>query len=750
MKKSNETYKPRTKHLNDNGTPKYTNSLFLETSPYLLQHAHNPVNWYPWGKEAFTKAAELGYPIFLSVGYSTCHWCHVMEEESFEDLEIAEFLNKNYISIKVDREERPDIDAIYMSAVQSLTGKGGWPLSLWLTNDQKPFYGGTYFPARDGDYGVQYGFLTILKKIKEIVASKSDEVHKTAQELADIISSQFKLNQPKSSLQSGTGTETGTRTGIMPEMLPEEDSLHLVADYYYQTFDFINGGLIGAPKFPSSFPIRLILRYYRRTQKNKFLQMINLTLSNMANGGIYDHVGGGFHRYSTDEDWLVPHFEKMLYDNALLVVAYAEAYQVTRNEDFIQICRKTLDYILREMTSEDGAFYSSTDADSLNSSGHREEGIFFTWALDEIEAILDAKEAKFIKYYYGVTEKGNFEGRNIFYVSKPIVEVAEKLALTTKEAEEILSSALNKLYKARAERPAPIRDEKILTSWNALMISAFAKVGFILNDNRYLLAAKNATIFILKKLFINGRLYRSFTDGQARLNGYLDDYTFLIAALLDLYEATGEIKWYKNAVNLDETLNKFYEDNEDNGGGFFRTSHDHEKLIAREKPYFDGAEPSGNSIAMLNLLRLYEFTNKEDYRRRYERGFKVFDNLLKTKPMIFSELLLAVDYYLDDPKEVVIVFPENFSGNNFRDIIEHPMIDVLRNTFLPNKIVVIVKDITELKEQEKIMPILEWKVDLKIADVPVAYVCRKRVCLLPTSNISEFAMHITEVKKLNY
>ncbi len=618
-------YKPRTRHLLPNGEPVYTNRLFLESSPYLLQHAHNPVNWYPWGDEAFDTAAQHNRPVLVSIGYSTCHWCHVMEEESFEDEAIAEYLNEHYIAVKVDREERPDVDAVYMSAVQALTGGGGWPLNVFLTPDRKPFYGGTYFPARDGDRGNATGFLTLLEKINESYHAKKEVILSTGQQLTGIV-----------------------RQTLTPEhgrMIPEKNLMSLAMNFYKKHYDKINGGLTGAPKFPSSLPVRFLLRYYQRTGDEDALAMAVNSLDKMASGGLYDQVGGGFHRYATDEKWLVPHFEKMLYDNALLVPAYLEAYQVTGNTRFRDVAVDVLNYVDREMTSLDGVFFSATDADSLTPSGHREEGYFFTWTREEIRAVLDKEQADLVAAYYNIGKHPNFEGRYIFHTPESLSNAAKQLTISEENAQKIIHSAKQRLYDQRRQRPAPLRDEKVLTSWNGLMISAFARAGLYLRYPMYIDIAGKAARFIMENMMIQGRLRRSYNHGRAMHNAYLDDYAFFIAGLLDLFEADHDPFWLQTAVKLDDVLSAVYEDKE--AGGFFMTADDHELLIARQKPSYDGAEPSGNSVAALNLLRLGTLTSKETYRLRGEKALKAFLGSPSSNPVAMSEMMLALDFYLD-------------------------------------------------------------------------------------------------------
>lgn len=711
-------YTPRTKHLGPDGWAKYTNRLFLESSPYLLQHAHNPVNWYPWGDEAFEAAKKMNRPVLLSVGYSTCHWCHVMEEESFEDEEIARYLNENYVAIKVDREERPDVDGVYMGAVQAITGQGGWPMTVWLTPDREPFYGGTYFPARDGDRGASVGFLTFLKKINESYHAKPDRVAQSGRQ----------ITQAVQKMLSPAGGEHLTDAGV----------LHSAARYYRDRFDPVHGGVSGAPKFPSNLPVRLLLRYYRRTREEAILKMGTYTLQKMAAGGMYDQVGGGFHRYSVDAQWIVPHFEKMLYDNALLTMDYLEGYQLTGNEGFKTIVSEILRYVNRDMTCTEGAFYSATDADSLTPKGHQEEGYFFTWTPEELDDALGQDRAGVAKKYFSVGPAPNFEGRHILTVPESLDSVAERLEMPEKELAGIIEESKEILYAVRRHRPAPLRDEKIITSWNGLMISAHARAGLILADARYTERAIHAAQFILNHMYIGKRLYRSYKDHMARHNAYLDDYAFFIAALLDLYEATQDIQWLKRAVELDGVLEAHYEDKEN--GGFFMTSNDHEALIAREKPSFDGALPSGNSVAVLNLLRLNEFTTKERYRKRAEKALAAFSGTLASHPMALAEMLLAVDFYLDSPKQIILVAPEGKKAG------VEPFMHEFRNQYLPNRILSVVTEGEDLESQAKVIPLVKGKIAQ--AEKVTAYVCESGTRKLPTSDPKEFARQIKTVKTL--
>ena len=713
-------YVPRTQHVRPDGSPKYINRLFLESSPYLRQHAHNPLNWFPWGDEAFELARSLGRPVLLSIGYSTCHWCHVMEEESFDDEEIARYLNEHYIAIKVDREVRPDLDAIYMSAVQLfLQGRGGWPMTVWLTPEREPYSGGSYFPARDGDRGVAVGFLTLLQRLKEAYDEQPDQVAAVSSQVADRV---------RAMLAPGAGG------GSLPTAAP----LQTAAAFYRERFDSVHGGLQTQMKFPSSLSIRFLLRHYQRTDDEQSLTMATRTLEHMAAGGIHDQVGGGFHRYATDPEWLVPHFEKMLYDNALLASVFLEAYQVTGREDFAQVVRAILRYVERDMTSPDGAFYSATDADSPGPSGEREEGWFFTWIPPELDEVLGGERGGVVAAFYGVNESGNFEGRTILNTPRPLADMAAELGMSADALRRTVGEARELLYAARAERPPPLRDEKILTAWNGLMISAFAQAALVMNDPAYVARATAAADYVLTNLRRDGRLLRAALNGQAQHTAYLADYAFLIAALLDLYEATSELRWLEEARALDGVLEQHYEDAI--GGGFFRTAEDHESLITREKPSSDGAEPSGNSVQLLNLLRLHEFTTDDRYRQRAEQAFEAFSDVIAQNPVVVSEMLLAVDFHLDTPKEIVIVVPQNREE-------AQALLDELRATFLPNRILAVVAEGDELDRHTALIPLLEGKVarDSK----PTAYVCENRICDLPTTDPAVFATQIRTVHQLD-
>ena len=699
-------YAPRTHHFVDDAhrAPRYTNRLVLETSPYLLQHAHNPVDWRPWGDEAFEEARRLGRPVFLSVGYATCHWCHVMEGESFEDEEIAAFMNAHYVCIKVDREERPDVDAVYMAAVQALTQSGGWPMSVWLTPDREPFFGGTYFPPRDGVRGARRGFLWLLGEVHRSYLEDRERVGRAAAALVAAVREQM---EPPAAPDAGTPAAT------------------LVGDtvaVFERVFDAREGGLRRAPKFPSNLPIRLLLRHHRRTGDADALAMATLTLEKMAGGGMYDQIGGGFHRYSTDAEWLVPHFEKMLYDNALLAVAYAEAFQVTGRRDFARVARETLDYVVREMTAPEGGFFSATDADSVGPDGRSEEGRFFVWSEAELRAALGGgPETEAFLRHYGVTPEGNFEGANILHVARP--DEAAWAAFTPQRAA---------LYDLRARRPPPLRDEKILAAWNGLMISGLAVGGRVLDERRYVDAAARAAAFVLGRMRPEGRLARSFKDGRAPIAGFLEDHAFLAAGLLDLYEVSFDPRWLEEALAVAADTERLFADP---AGGWFMTAGDHERLIAREKPAYDGAEPSGTSVALLTALRLATFTSDDRWRAVADRALGNLAAPLASNPLALTEALLALDFATDEPREIAIVLPR---GAELRDAA--PLTAVLRRAFVPNRALACAAE-GDLAALARLAPFAADKV--AVDGLPTAYVCRRGRCELPVTDPDALAAQLS-------
>jgi uncharacterized protein YyaL (SSP411 family) len=697
------TYVPRTRHLVGKA-PKYTNRLILETSPYLLQHAHNPVDWHAWGDEAFAEARRRGVPLFVSIGYSTCHWCHVMEVESFEDEEIARFMNGHYVCIKVDREQRPDIDAVYMSAVQALTGSGGWPMSVWLTPDRAPFFGGTYFPPRDGDRGASQGFLTLLRQLSETYQKDPARIAQQAATLASAV----RRDLEGQAVATTTSSAPAPAASVLSGGLPDAGAIAQAVVTFERSFDAQNGGLRGAPKFPSSLSVRLLLRDHRRTGDAEALRMAIVTLERMAGGGIYDQIGGGFHRYATDAAWLVPHFEKMLYDNALLTVDYLEAYQVTGRPDFARVGRETLDYLLREMASPEGGFYSATDADSDG-----QEGKYFVWSEAELRSALGAGADRFARYY-GVTPVGNFQGRNILHVPRP--DETERAAL---------DDARKRLYAARARRVAPTRDEKILAAWNGLAISALATGGRLLDDARYVRAATRAADFLLTKLRVGGRLMRSYNDGRATQPGFLEDYAAVAAGLFDLYEASFDPRWLREALALCRETERLFADPAQ--GGWFTTAADHEKLMARERPRADGPTPSGTSLALMNALRAATFTGDDHWRAIADRALSTLRDALSERPTSLTDALLALDFRTDAVREVVVVWPEEAGASSAA-----PLLSVLRHTFLPNRALAGAAQGDALAALATLAPIVEGKRALRGRST--AYVCERGHCQLPTSD----------------
>ena len=627
----------------------FTNRLANETSPYLLQHAHNPVDWFSWGEEAFAKAKAENKPILLSVGYSACHWCHVMEHESFENEEIAALMNDLFVNIKVDREERPDVDEIYMNAVQMLTGRGGWPMTVFLTPDGKPFYGGTYFPPVDRHN--LPGFPKILTAVARAYTERPQDVEKATSQILENLEKMTHRQESARQLQVET--------------------LANAAASLAQHVDHTHGGLGGAPKFPNSMVFALFLRHHHATGNELYLQMTTHTLRQMAEGGVYDHLGGGFHRYSVDERWLVPHFEKMLYDNALLTRLYVETYQVTQDPFFRQVVEEILAYVEREMLHPGGGFYSTQDADSEG-----QEGKFFIWSRDEVMRVLGDEVGEIFCRYYDVTDVGNFEHHNILHPMLTREQLAKLFHRDEEEVTHLLDEAKRKLFAVRETRVKPGRDDKILTSWNGLMLSAFAEAYKVLGNSRYLEIARQTTDFLFTNLYRDGRLLRSFKDGEAKFNAYLDDYAFFVAALIDLYEATFERAYLQRAVELMDTLlSGFWDEKE---GSFFFTGSDHEALITRTKSAFDGSIPSGNSVAVFNLLRLSALTENQDYLTKAEQVLRLFYDAMEQNPFGFSNLLCALDFHLTRPQEIVLLGDKEAPATK-------EMLARIHGLFLPNK-----------------------------------------------------------------
>jgi uncharacterized protein YyaL (SSP411 family) len=674
--------------------PSFTNRLVHETSPYLRQHAHNPVDWYAWGEEALRKARELDRPIFLSIGYSACHWCHVMEHESFEDPEVGKILNDHFISIKVDREERPDLDQIYMTAVQILTQRGGWPMSVFLTPDLKPFYGGTYFPPTDR-HGLP-SFKGLLLQIAQLWKEKREGINESAGHLTDHLRAALHLDPGKHLLNDTVLKQAGQQLG--------------------RRFDPTYGGFGQAPKFPHPMEIRLCLRLWQRFGDDNCLDMARKTLDHMARGGMYDQLGGGFHRYSTDDRWLAPHFEKMLYDNALLSAAYTEAFQATREPFYRQVVAETLAYVLREMTSPAGPFYSTQDADSEGV-----EGKFFVWSLAEVEAVLGKDEAELFAAVYDVTAEGNWEEHNIPHRRHSDEQDAKLLGMPVEELRRRLQASRDKLLAVRGRRVWPGRDEKILTAWNGLMIGAFAQAAQVFEEPSYLHAAERAAEWILKNMRgADGRLLRTaFAGSTPKLNGYLEDYTYLMDALVTLYESTFEPRWLAEALNLARVaIEQFWDDAE---GGFFYTGKDHEQLIARTKDPHDQATPSGNSMAVTALLRLAKLTGRADLLDKAERTLTLFGTLLQTAPMAAGQMLLALDFHLGPVREFAVVGdPQNPEAKQ--------VLRLIRQRFEPRKVVCGKKSAPLADDVEAMVPLLAQRA---AQGVVTTYICENQSCRAP-------------------
>jgi uncharacterized protein YyaL (SSP411 family) len=705
------SYEPRTRHRAADGSPEYTNRLILETSPYLLQHAHNPVDWYPWGEEAVAAARRLDRPIFLSVGYSTCHWCHVMERESFEDPEIAAYLNAHFIPIKVDREERPDVDAVYMDVVMALTGGGGWPMTVVLTPDRQPFFAGTYFPPRAGVRGASAGLAEMLPSLVRAYTEERDALVAHA---AGLTARLRAAAEPKSG-----GDVPG------PEVLDRANAL-LAAQ-----FDEEQGGFGGAPKFPQSSRLDFLLRYQRRTGDREALRRVVATLDRMAAGGIRDQLGGSFHRYATDRAWRVPHFEKMLYDNSLLASTYLEAFQATGDRRHAEVAREVLDDLLRELAGEGGAFHSATDADSVAPGGHEEEGRFFTWTPDEIAAVLGPDRARLVALRYGVTEAGDLDGRSVLYAARSDEEVAREVGLEPVAVRAELAAARAELHRARAGRPPPLEDDKVLADWNGLAISAFARGGRVLREPRYVEAASRAADFLLREMVVDGSLARAWRRGRRGGEAVLDDYAFVIAGLLDLYEAGFEIRWLEAAIALQRRMNERFADAAH--GGYYLTAADSDPLLFRDKPIYDGAVPSGNSVAVMNLLRLHELTADERHRTEALRALAALGPDVTASPLVAPRLLAALDFELDVVKEVALVRPSPAADLS-------PFLDALARTHLPSSVLVVA---TEGEDAERLAKLVPWVEGKPARDGRVtAYVCERRVCRLPTTDPAVFAAQL--------
>lgn len=680
----------------------FTNRLINETSPYLLQHAHNPVDWFSWGDEAFEIARREQKPILLSIGYSACHWCHVMEHESFENEAIARLMNENFVNIKVDREERPDLDQIYMSAVQLMTHHGGWPMTVFLTPEAVPFYAGTYFPPEDR-YNMP-GFPRVLISVADAYRERPEDVQQTA---ASVLS---ELKRSTTTLESS-------------ELLATEllDTAHrgIIKNY-----DSTNGGFGGAPKFPPAMTLEFLLHTLYRTGNQQVLEIVSYTCQKMAEGGIYDQLGGGFHRYATDARWLVPHFEKMLYDNALLARLYLHHFQASRDAATRAIAEGILDYVVREMTNSTGGFYSTQDADSEGV-----EGKFFVWSFEEITQLLGERDAALFAAYYNVTSGGNFEGENILNVTRGLSEVAAAEKVTVAELSATLARSRKVLFEAREKRVKPARDEKVLTAWNGLMLASFAEAAAILHRSDYLAVAQRNARFVLDKLRRDGLLLRTYKDGQAKLNAYLEDYAFFVDGLVTLFETSGELQWLEEARTLTATMiEEFWDDEE---GGFFYTGRSHEELIVRSKDFFDNATPAGNSVAAEVLLRIGLLTDNSDYQRRAATIFGLMASAVQRYASGFGRLLCALDFYLGTPKEIAIIGDSSSAETQ-------SLLGEIWKLYLPNKVVA--QAPANETSAANLIPLLR---DRPLLDnKATAYVCEHFTCKTPATSPLELASQL--------
>ncbi|MHC4548331.1 MAG: thioredoxin domain-containing protein [Planctomycetota bacterium] len=696
-------------NVNQEGTKvtQKLNRLAQEKSVYLRQHATNPVDWYPWGEEAFAKARRENKPLFLSIGYSSCHWCHVMEHESFADEEVAEVLNQHFVAVKVDREERPDVDEIYMRAAQLMGGGGGWPLSVWLTPDRKPFLSGTYFP-KTAKMGMP-GFLDILRSLAEAWAdeAKRQQILARADRVAEVVQEVYDMEEP---------------APIGREALQDARASVDLA------YDAVHGGLAGppqhAPKFPSPSSLEMVLRWSLRHDDAAALKMVTHTLDRMARGGIHDHVGGGFHRYSVTRDWLVPHFEKMLYDNAQLLGLYAWAYLVTGQEGYAETARDIALWIRREMTHEQGGFYSAQDAD--DPGGPEGEGGFYVWDPEEVAALFDEQEAKVVRLWFDIGEKGNWvvngrqekPGKSLLQITRTADEVAREAGLEAAQVRAIIAKAKARMYEVREQRAKPITDEKVLTAWNALMISGLAKAYQALGDEALLESAVRAAGFVRANLVRDGRLLRRWADGEAAHGAVLDDHAYLIAAYLDLYESTFDQAWLAEALRLNAlTLEHFHDAKE---GGFFYTAADGEKLIARGKPGFDNARPSGNGVMAMNLLRIAELTGDLEARERAHKTLEYFGTRVTQAALGFGAVLNALDFAQNGTREI-------FVAGDPTDAATQALITAVWRNPDPNRVLALVTP-----GLERLLPPARGKTP--VDGKPAAYVCRNFTCDAPTTD----------------
>ncbi len=691
---------------------KFTNRLIHEKSPYLLQHAHNPVEWYPWGKDAFERARKDNRPVFLSIGYATCHWCHVMEKESFEDIEVARLMNEAFISVKVDREERPDIDSVHMRVCQLLTGHGGWPLTIIMTPDKKPFFAATYIP-KENRFG-RLGMRELIPRVQDLWENSPTDLEASSEKII-------------AALQE------------LPADVPGEIINQNMLDAVYQQLegqhDAKNGGFGLSPKFPAPHNLLFLLRYWKRTGNSKALQMVEKTLQSMRHGGLFDHIGYGFHRYSTDSRWLVPHFEKMLYDQALLAMAYTEAFQVTRNDEYKDTAKEIFTYVLRDMTSPEGAFYSAEDADSEG-----EEGKFYLWTSAALQKTLKKAEAELALRVFNVESEGNFKeeatgkktGANILHLKQSLTEIASELKLSPNVLRENLESVRMSLFKTREKRIRPLKDDKILSDWNGLMIAALAKGAQAFDEPAYETAARKAADFILNHMRSpDGRLFHRSREGQSLITGFLDDYAFLIWGLLELYEASLDARFLKEALELNDLLLKHFWDGKE--GGFYFTPDDGETLLLRQKEVYDGAIPSGNSVEMLNLLRLGRMTSNPALEEKAAQAGRIFSKKVESSPSAFTQMMAAVDFGVGPSYEVVIV------GHSDKKDTK-AMLKTLQAEFIPNKVLLFIPEDKDPSVIFRIAPFTARMTSLH--NKATAYVCQNFTCQKPTTDMDTMLQSI--------
>ena len=662
-----------------------------------MQHAYNPVDWFAWGEEAFEKAKAEDKPVLISIGYSACHWCHVMEHESFENEETARLMNENFVNIKIDLEERPDVDQIYMTFVQLTTGHGGYPLNVFLTPDKLPFFGGTYFPPSPR-YQMP-SFPQILTSVAEAFRHKREDLLHSA-------------NEVLSEIRRVGLTEVASGVEL------SNDQLDAAFQSFEKSFDRKNGGFGDAPKFPPPMSLELLLRYHKRTKNEKALEMVTKTCQKMANGGIYDQLGGGFHRYTVDAVWLVPHFEKMLYDNAQLAKIYLHVYQITKDEFYKRIAVETLEYVKREMLDPRGGFYTAQDADSEGV-----EGKFFVWTPEEIEALL-GEDAQVFNFYYDVSEEGNFEEKNILNAKNSLAETAEVLKISENELNETLERGRAKLFAEREKRVKPFRDEKVLTAWNGLMLATFAEASAILDSDEYLEIAKQNADFILENLQTDGFLLRTYKDGEAKLNAYLEDYANFADGLIELYQVSGEIKYLGEAKRLTDLMIANFWD--EDAGGFFFTASNHEELLMRTKDFYDNATPSGNSVAIDLMLKLSHLVSEEKYREFAIKVLQLVAPQIRRYPQAFGRVLSALEFYFGSVKEIVVLGEK---GNELEK-------EIWRK-FLPNKVLVLAQ---KAEENVEFVPLLQEK--KVVGGKPTVYVCENFICQKPVTTLEELKQQL--------